>query len=110
MKFEENKYYKTRNGFKAIIYKIYPVIERIHGAYKLPDNDELIMLSWNLDGRRVPYYEDPFDLVSEWEDPEAKRRVWYSKERQKIAVLPDYVSIYSGGESDWEELEWLREP
>ena len=65
---EVGKFYKTRCGYKVIIYAIYPKKERytnIHGAFLL--NNEWDIAGWFPNGNFYNYDGSDFDIVSEWE-------------------------------------------
>lgn len=67
---EVGKYYKTRFGYKVIIYAIYPKKERhttIHGAFLL--NNEWNIAEWFPNGNFYHFDGSDFDIVSEWTEP-----------------------------------------
>ncbi len=108
MKFEEGKFYKTKNGLKAEIYKVFDAyligaVEATPGFWAC--------CQWSSSGAKFLETDlpavDSFNLVSIWEQPKPKRRVWFNKGEGRLHVAHEIITNYI---SDWEELEWLREP
>ena len=64
---ETGKFYKTRCGYKVIIYSIYPEREwyrNIHGAYF--NSDGCVSQAWYPKGNFLMGEEYGLDIVSEW--------------------------------------------
>jgi hypothetical protein len=70
MNFEPGKFYRTRDGRKALIYAVYPDENEIHGAIKnkLFNEDKWNICNWSLDGHRLIGERGIADLVSPWVD------------------------------------------
>ena len=70
MEIEVGKYYKTRCGYKVIIYAIYPgtgLFRYIHGAYM--NEIGWVSQSWYSKGNFSMNEEWGLDIVSEWTEP-----------------------------------------
>ncbi len=70
MEIEVGKFYKTRCGYKVIIYAIYPEkksYRNIHGAYM--NEDVWVSQAWYPKGNFLTNEEHDFDIVSEWTEP-----------------------------------------
>jgi len=68
-KIEVGKFYKTRCGYKVIIYAIHPEKEsyrNIHGAYMF--KGDYIPFSWLPKGTYFMNKEYMLDIISEWTD------------------------------------------
>lgn len=75
LKWDINKFYKTRCGQKVRLYDLYSGGDwPIHGARLISSsggNENWVCLSWKDSGVYFPGKHD-FDIVSEWEEPKKK--------------------------------------
>lgn len=71
MKIEVGKFYRTRDGRKAGIYRTDANHSEysIHG-YVVELNGDEYSSSWYSDGRYFPTWEHGADLIEEWQEPE----------------------------------------
>ena len=92
MKIEAGKFYKLRCDKKAEVYKVFDVKQvnkyAIHGAVcKSPTSWE--SETWTLECSYYPGDVGPYDIVSEWVEPEAQRHLFYRNGSKTVFALTE---------------------
>ena len=102
LKIETGRFYKTRCGYKVIIYAIYPEkkwYRNIHGAYF--NMYCWVSESWVAKGKFLELEEHYLDIVSEWTEPhpaeswEVDKKILVSK--NGVEWVNAYFSSYKEG-------------
>lgn len=112
MVIEVGKFYRTRDGRKAVVYSFYGekgTEDEIHGAIRAIDNDVWLPRCWSIGGNFMKKCESDCDLVAEWVEPKPKL-LGYVTNYGKVRLFPEGFECSPQLSEQLTRCSWLDQP